>query len=121
MQKNPRDFRNLGSKIDPYFLHFKTRIPTTNMTSLVAELSKKMGIHMSHIIVQSIHDPLYVEAEEEGEDRMEPEKNYKPRLSDPDYSEHENPKAEDYFGDDYNKKFVKKALKSGVGQGFEID
>ena len=121
IQKNARDFRSLGPDIDPYFFKFRTRYPASPSV-LLGELSQKTGIHEKHMIVQGVNDPLYVEAEEEGEDRLEPkEKNYKPRLLDPDYSEHPNPDPKDYFGDAYNEKFVKGELKKGVGTGFSPD
>ena len=47
----------------------------------------------------------------EDEDQEAPTEEYKPRLGDDEYSEVENPKATDYYGEEFKAKFIKEIAK----------
>ena len=101
MQRNPRDFRSIHAA-EVYMIDFKTRIPAAP-TQLLAEISQKTGIHERFLIVRNKMEPLHIE--DEGDDL--PEENYTTRLTDADYSEVEQPKAEDYYGEKFKGSFSK--------------
>jgi hypothetical protein len=101
IQKNPRDFRSIDAA-EVYMIDFKTRQPASPL-QLLAELTQKMGIHERFIIVRNKMEPLHIE--DESEDT--PEEEYKARLTDDTYSEFENPKADDYYGEKFKASFIK--------------
>jgi hypothetical protein len=101
IQKNPRDFRSIDAA-EVYMIDFKTRQPASPL-QLLAELTQKMGIHERFIIVRNKMEPLHIE--DESEDA--PEEEYTARLTDDAYSEFENPKAADYYGEEFKASFIK--------------
>jgi hypothetical protein len=105
MQKNPRDFRSIKAA-EVYMIDFKTRQPASPL-QLLAELTQKMGIHERLIIVRNKLEPLHIE----DEDKEEPTENYKTRLTDAEYSEFENPNADEYYGEKCKDSFIKDITK----------
>lgn len=105
IQRNPRDFRSIDAA-EIYMIDFKTRLPASPL-QLLAELTQKMGIHERFLIVRNKMEPLHVEDESE----EMPEENYTTRLTDEEYSEVENPKAEDYYGEQFKDSFIKEIAK----------
>lgn len=105
MQRNPRDFRSI-SATEIFMIDFKTHQPASP-TQLLAELTQKMGIHERFMIVRNKAEPLHVE--DETDESVETE--YTPRLEDPEYSEAENPNADDYYGEKFKAKFIKEIAK----------
>jgi len=105
IQRNPRDFRSIDAA-EVYMIDFKTRQPASPHL-LLAELSQKMGIHERFLIVRNKLEPLHVEDESE----EMPEEDYQTRLTDEDYSEVENTKAEDFYGEDFKESFLKSIAK----------
>jgi len=105
IQRNPRDFRSIGPS-EVFMVDFKTRQPAAP-TQLLAELSQKTGIHERFLIVRNKMEPLHIE----DEDKEMPEEDYKPRLTDEEYSEVEQPKPEDYYGEEFKAKFIKEIAK----------
>ena len=101
MQKNPRDFRSIKAA-EVYMIDFKTRQPAAPL-QLLAELTQKMGIHERLIIVRNKNEPLHIE----DEDKETPTENYKTRLTDEEYSEFENPNADEYHGEIFKDSFIK--------------
>lgn len=105
MQRNPRDFRSIDAA-EVYMIDFKTRQPASPL-QLLAELTQQMGIHERFLIVRNKLEPLHIEDENE----EMPEENYKPRLTDEEYSEVEDPKAEDFYGEEFKASFIKDIAK----------
>jgi len=105
IQRNPRDFRSIDAT-EVFMIDFKTHQPAAPQ-HLLAELTQKMGIHERFMVVRNKAEPLHVEDEAEEVSQEE----YKPRLEDADYSEAENPKAEDYYGEEFKAKFIKEIAK----------
>jgi hypothetical protein len=105
MQRNPRDFRSINAA-EVFMIDFKTHQPAAPQ-HLLAELTQKMGIHERHMIVRNKAEPMHIE--DEGTEHKEEE--YKTRLEDPDYSEVENPKAENYYGEQFKANFIKEIAK----------
>lgn len=101
IQRNPRDFRSIDAA-EVYMVDFKTRQPASPL-QLLAELSQKMGIHERFLIVRNKLEPLHIEDEA----KDVPEEEYKTRLTDSDYSEVEQPKADDYYGEKFKDSFIK--------------
>jgi hypothetical protein len=105
IQRNPRDFRSIDAA-EIYMIDFKTRQPASPL-QLLAELSQKMGIHERFIIVRNKMEPLHIE----DEDKEEVEEEYKTRLTDSEYSEVENPKADDHYGEEFKAGFIREIAK----------
>lgn len=104
IQRNPRDFKSIDAT-EIYIVDFKTNVPVQpNM--LLAELTQKTGIHERFMILRNKNEPLHIEDEQDAtEDIAEKPKKYHTLLTDPNYSEFKNPKASDYYGEDFKKKF----------------
>ena len=115
--KNRRDFRSLGSDVDPHFVDFKTRYPLSPTVS-VGQLSHEVGIGERHLLLAAKDDDPLAIADEEG---LGPDRAEKPKslLADGDYSEAGKVKADRLMGEKFKKKFIDAALKGGVGTGFE--
>lgn len=105
IQRNPRDFRSIDAA-EIYMIDFKTRQPASPL-QLLGELSQKMGIHERFIIIRNKMEPLHIE----DEDKEEADEEYKTRLTDSEYSEVENPKAEDHYGEEFKAGFIKEIAK----------
>jgi len=115
IQKNPRDFRSIDAA-EVYMIDFKTRQPASPL-QLLAELTQKMGIHERFIIVRNKMEPLHIEDEHEDS----PEENYKTRLTDEEYSEVEDPKAEDFYGEEFKDSFLKEIAKERAEHLKKVD
>ena len=106
IQRNPRDFKSIDAT-EVYIVDFKTNVPA-QPEMLLAELVQKMGIHERFMILRNKNEPLHIEDEENATEGVaEKSKDYHTRLTDPDYKEVKNPKATDYYGEEYKKKFLK--------------
>ena len=105
IQRNPRDFRSIKAT-EVYTIDFKTRQPASP-AHLLAELTQKMDIHERFMVLRNKDEPLHIE--DEAEEVQDSE--YKTRLEDPDYTEVENPKAEDFYGEEFKAKFIKEIAK----------
>lgn len=105
IQRNPRDFRSIDAA-EVFMIDFKTRQPASPLT-LLAEISQKTGIHERFLIVRNKMEPLHIEDEAE----EMPEENYKPRLTDEEYSEVEQPNADDFYGEKFKDSFLKEIAK----------
>lgn len=108
LQSAPLDFHNLGAA-EIYIMDFKTKLPMSP-AMLVNELVQKLGIGEGHIRVRNKMEPgeeLDAESMEEPTDGEA-----QALLLDDEYSEVENPKAEDMFGDKYNTKFIDELTKA---------
>lgn len=102
LQSAPLDFYNLGAT-EVYIMDFKTKLPMSP-AMLVNELVQKLGIGEGHIRVRNKAEP----AEQEDAASMEEptEGEAEALLLDSEYSEAEDHKADDYYGDKYNTKFM---------------
>lgn len=97
IQAVPLDFpqvRNCEVQIYEVSLDY----PTTQQ-ELIEYLTTELGVSKSHLVVKRPGEP--------SEEYQEPaEKREGALLNDPDYKEAGSPKFEDYYGDEYNSKFV---------------
>jgi len=102
LQSAPLDFHNIGAT-EVYIMDFKTELPMSP-SILVNELVQKLGISERDIRVRNKLEP----AEQEDAASMEEpaEGGREALLMDGEYSEAENAKAEDHYGDAYNTKFL---------------
>ena len=119
VEKNPRDFRSIGVK-DVYMIDFVTE-RSMGPAMMKAEISQKTGIHERHLELRGKNEPLHVEDEEEGEDRLEPEdkKKYKSKLLDSDYSDAPKIDLDDYFGEGFKERFLNRESDRTIGSGYE--
>lgn len=102
LQKAPMEFYNAGAT-EIYIMDFKTKLPMSP-AMLVNELVQKLGIGEGQIRVRNKLEP----AEKEDAASMEEpaEGSTQALLLDGEYSEADNPKAEEHYGDVYNTKFM---------------
>lgn len=108
LQSAPLDFHNLGAT-EVYIMDFKTKLPMSPAI-LVNELVQKLGIGEGHIRVRNKLEPAEQEDAASMEEPAEGEKDA--LLLDGEYSEVDNPKAEDHYGDKYNTKFMDELKKA---------
>lgn len=108
LQSAPMDFHNIGAT-EVYILDFNTELPCSP-AMLVNELVQKLGISERDIRVRNKLEP----AEQEDEASMEEPTDEKQEalLMDGEYSEAENAKADDFYGDKYNTKFMDELKKA---------
>lgn len=108
LQSAPLDFYNTGAR-EVYIMDFKTEIPCSP-AQLVQELVQKVGIAERDIRVRNKLEPR----EEMEADIIDPptEADSKALLTDSEYSEADNPNADDYHGEAHKTKFVKELEKS---------
>lgn len=102
MQKHPKDFRAVKAT-EVWIIDFKTKLPAAPH-HLVNELTQKMGINETSLIVRNMS-----ELPEDEDDDMDFV--YVPRIGDDDYSEAEKINPEDWYGDEFAKNFVEGELK----------
>lgn len=107
MHRNPRDFNTVDAA-EIFMIDFKTKQPASP-TQLLAELCQKMKVHEKYMIVRNKKEPLHVE----DEDKEKKTDEYKSRLEDADYSEYDDPKADDYYGEKFKENFLKGLTKTG--------
>lgn len=112
MQSAPLDFYNKGA-CEVYIIDFKTRLPVSP-TVLINELVSKLGISEGDIRLRDRNAPaeeideLHRENNKEGAS----DKEYKSLLLDPDYTEYDNPDANDYHGEEHKTRFLKELEKA---------
>lgn len=102
LQSAPLDFHNIGAT-EVYIMDFKTSLPMSPAI-LVNELVQKLGISERDIRVRNKLEPAEQEDAASMEEPAEGETDA--LLLDAEYSEAENHKAEDYYGDKFNTKFL---------------
>jgi len=102
LQSAPMDFVNMGAS-EVYIMDFKTNLPMSP-SMLVNELVQKIGIGEGQIKVRNKLEPAFKEDEASMEGPAEEQSTA--LLLDGEYSEAEDHKAEDHFGDQYNTKFL---------------
>jgi len=112
LQSAPLEFYNTGAR-EVYIIDFKTRLPMSPAV-LVNEVVSKLGISEGEIRVRNRAEPAEeideIHREENAEGYKEPK--YKTRLTDPNYKEYKNPKAEDYHGEKHKTKFMRELEKA---------
>lgn len=108
LQSAPLDFHNLGAT-EVYIMDFKTKLPMSP-AMLVNELVQKLGVGEGHIRVRNKLEPAEQEDAASMEDPADGEADA--LLLDSEYSEAEDHKAEDYYGDKYNTKFMDELSKA---------
>lgn len=101
IQKNPRDFRSIDAA-EVYMIDFKTRQPVSPHL-LISELAQKMGLHERIMIVRNKAEPLHIEDEAEEATAQE----YNVKLTNEDYSDAEDVKADDFYGEEFKAGFIK--------------
>jgi hypothetical protein len=102
LQSAPLDFHNVGAT-EIYIMDFKTKLPMSP-AMLVNELVQKIGISERDIRVRNKLEPAEQEDAASMEEPTDGETDA--LLLDGEYTEAENHKAEDHYGDQYNTKFV---------------
>ena len=104
LQSTPYDFPQLrGYEI--HVVEFTTTIPASAY-QIQTEIQNLIGISDGFMKVRSVQEPL-----EKAEQQEQAGEVVKSLLEDPTYGEAETVKAEDYYGDKYNTKFVQELLK----------
>lgn len=102
LQSAPLDFYQ-HKPCEIYIIDFKTRLPMSPALA-TAELVQKLGIAERDIRLMNVNEPRELEIEKQAADKDKPSE---ARLLDSEYSEHENPNAEDYHGEKHLTKFMK--------------
>jgi len=107
LQTAPLEFYNKGA-CEVYIIDFNTKLPMSPAV-LINELVSKLGIAEGDIRVRNRAEPAEEIDEKHREENTEgyeaPEA--KSLLMDPDYSEFENPNADDFHGEVHKTKFMK--------------
>ena len=114
MQRNPRDFRH-HKAAEIFYVDFKSRLPAAPHM-LLAEISQITGISERNIVVRNKMEPLHLE-----DDNDEPVEDYTTRLTDEEYTEHEDPKAEEFYGEEFKSSFLQELEKIRVEHTKEAD
>lgn len=113
MQSAPLDFYNSGAN-EVYIIDFKTKLPVSPQI-LLNEIVSKLGIGEGSVRIRNRAEPLdeidtkYLEDSEKDTSK---EKKKKALLTDPDYKEVKNPKADDYHGEKHKTKFMRELEKA---------
>lgn len=98
LQSSPIDFPTMRG-IEVYVIEFTTALPASGF-QIQEELKKLIGIGDGLMKVRGGHEPDEAE-----------QKEVKSILEDDEYTEAEKVDAKEFFGDEYNTKFVQELLK----------
>ena len=111
----PRGFADVGAQ-EVYISDFTTKLPATP-SSLHEEIASICGCNLGSMIVNNMNEANELwDIEESSDDDSDPTS----VLADADYSEAENIKVEDHFGDAYNEKMLKNAPKSELQKEYKV-
>lgn len=101
IQEHPMDFQTL-TNAEVYIMDAEVVYPTT-AHHLYHYLTEYLGIPHSHLVVINRNHPEEIAREES----LEASEEYVTKLTDSEYSEAEDVKSEDLYGDKYNENFLK--------------
>jgi hypothetical protein len=107
LQNKPIDFYNLGAR-EIYIIDFKTRIPMSPHQAHL-ELVQCLKVSEGEMLLRNKLDPVEI-IDQNVRDKDDTAK-YKPRLTDTNYSEHEDVDSTDYHGEKHISQFLKDLAK----------
>lgn len=102
LQNAPLDFYQ-HKPCEIYIIDFKTKLPLSPQMA-TAEIIQKLGIAERDIRLVNVNEPREIENQKREAKR---DADSHVHLEDEDYSEVDNPNADDYHGEQYKTKFIK--------------